>query len=75
MDWQTWVSLGIVAVAGLVVLVQLMRPWLGSPRDGCGTGCTACPAGSGSKDGLKRVPLVDLGSADDRIPRASKRRD
>lgn len=57
-DWQTFVSLAVVALAS-IALVRRMRRWATS-KEHCGNACSGCPSRRESTN-FKELPLVSLG--------------
>jgi hypothetical protein len=57
MNWQAWLTVVGVGAAGLYLAVRLYRTF--SNRSGCCSGCGDAPP---VRDGLKREPLVSIGT-------------
>ena len=56
-DWQTWIVVACVLLAGWRVALRVWRGMTSTDGGGsCGGGCHACPTGSIKSD----PPLVEL---------------
>jgi hypothetical protein len=55
-NWQLWIVIACVLLAGWRVLVRIWRGMTVSEEKGCGGGCHSCPTATAKTD----PPLVEL---------------
>lgn len=55
-DWQSTISLVIVALAALAIL-RRVKAWLAGQA---ATGCSSCPSRKGDISGIKQLPLANI---------------